>query len=133
MDRLTPRWMTAVLIAAGIYNIAWGVIVALFPVPLFEIAGMAPPRYPALFQCIGMMIAVFGLAYLCAASNPLRHWPVLVAGLVGRLLGPIGFLYLAINGVFTWQAGFTIVTNDLIWIIPFALMLRAAWIQERKI
>ncbi len=120
-------WMSAVLYLAGIYNIIWGTIVALFPNELFALAGMPASNYPVLFQCIGMMIAVFGAAYLAAGHNPIRHWPIVFAGLLGRILGPIGFLYGVIHGTFTLQAGLTILTNDIIWIIPFAMILWAAY------
>lgn len=123
----SPRWMTAVLVAAGIYNILWGGLVMAFPQQLLALAGMASATYPEFLQCIGMAIAVFGLAYLTAAPDPLRHFPVLLAGLVGRILGPIGFVQGVLAGVFPWKAGLTILTNDLIWILPFAIMMLRAF------
>ncbi|MFT0213987.1 hypothetical protein VQ643_15525 [Pseudomonas sp. F1_0610] len=125
-------WMCAVLYLAGVYNITWGTIVALFPNELFLLAGMEVPKYPALFQCIGMMIAVFGAAYLAAGHNPIRHWPIVFAGLLGRILGPIGFAYGLMEGTFTLKAGITILTNDLIWIIPFAMILWAAYRHAKQ-
>jgi hypothetical protein len=106
--------------------------VVLFPADLFILATMDIPKYPELLQCIGMMIAVFGVAYIAAASNPIKHWPIILAGLLGRILGPIGFLYAAINGSFSWVAGITIITNDLIWIIPFAIILWTALKYARE-
>lgn len=127
----SPRWMKVVLVAAGIYNILWGGLVMAFPQQVLALAGMAPATYPEFLQCIGMAIAVFGLAYLTAAPDPLRHFPVLLAGLVGRILGPIGFVQGALAGVFPWKAGLTILTNDLIWLPPFAIMTLAAFRQWR--
>ena len=126
----SPNWTKVILYLAGMYNIIWGIIVVTFPIELFEIAGMKQPNYPELFQCIGMMIAVFGVAYLAAAPNPLRHWPIVLAGLLGRILGPIGFIYSAVKGTFTWIAGITIITNDLIWLLPFSLILYKAFITR---
>lgn len=119
----SAKWMRLTLYLAGIYNIIWGCVVSLFPKELFLLANMAAPNYPELFQCIGMMIFVFGIAYLAAAHDPIKHWPIVMAGLLGRILGPLGFLYGALNGRFTWISGVTIITNDLIWIIPFSLIL----------
>ncbi len=129
----SPKWMCITLYLAGIYNIAWGIAVSLYPNELFLLADMEAPQYPALFQCIGMMIAVFGAAYIAAGHNPLRHWPIVFAGLLGRILGPISFIYGVYQGVFTWKAGVTIITNDLIWIIPFGVMLWQAWARARTI
>lgn len=121
------RWMSIVIYSAGVYNIIWGTIVSIYPNELFILADMAPPKYPELFQCIGMMIAVIGAAYLAAGHNPIRHWPIVFAGLLGRILGPIGFIYGYMNGTFTLKASMTILSNDLIWIIPFSIILWSAY------
>ena len=53
-----PRWMKHVLTAAGIYNIVFGLLAVIRPDCFFEIAGMEPPLYPFLWQCIGMIVGV---------------------------------------------------------------------------
>ncbi|MBM4075593.1 MAG: redoxin domain-containing protein, partial [Planctomycetes bacterium] len=58
-----------------------------------------------------------------AAKDPLNRWPLILVGLVGKVLGPIGFVFAATWCEFPWRAGWTIVTNDLIWWIPFASIL----------
>src|SRR6266550_6707477 len=116
-------WMHTVLLAAALYNIAWGIFVVLFPLAPFQWAGMPVPNYPELWQCIGMIVGVYGVAYAVAAFDPYRHWPVVFAGLLGKLLGPLGFLNAATHGRLPWKAGWTLVTNDLIWWIPFSLIL----------
>ncbi len=120
------RWMRNVLWAAGAYNIAWGAFVTLSPLTLFRWAGMADPNYPELWQCVGMLVGVYGFAYAAAARDPLRHWPVVLAGLLGKVLGPIGFLNAAAHGRLPWAFGAFLLANDLVWWIPFALILLAA-------
>jgi hypothetical protein len=119
--------MAPVLWAAAIYNLAWGGFVVLYPELPFRWAGMPPPNYPEIWQCVGMMVGVFGVAYAIAARDPIRYWPIVLVGLLGKILGPIGFLHTALQGRLPWRAGWTIVTNDLIWWLPFAVMLGAAW------
>ena len=128
----SPGWMKAVLVAAGLYNILWGGLVMAWPQQLLAMAGMAPATYPQFLQCIGMAILVFGIAYLAASRDPLRHFPVLLAGLVGRILGPVGFLIGALDGSFPWVAGLTILTNDIIWLPPFAVMTWRAFQLARR-
>lgn len=118
-----PGWMTFVLKAAGVYNLAWGAFVILFPNLPFRWIGLAEPNYPELWQCIGMIVGVYGIGYWCAASDPTRHWPIVLVGFLGKIFGPIGFLQAAAIGRLPWVAGWTIVTNDLIWWIPFGLIL----------
>ena len=123
--------MARVLWAAAIYNLAWGGLVVLFPLAPFRWAALPLPNYPEIWQCLGMVVGVYGVAYALAARDPIRHWPIVLAGLLGKILGPIGFVYAAWEGRLPWRAGWTIVTNDLIWWLPFALILAAAW-RTRK-
>lgn len=127
MTTKTDTWMHGTLIFAAIYNLAWGSFVILFPLQPFQWAGLAEPNYPQIWQCVGMIVGVYGIGYAIAAGNPLRHWPIVLVGLLGKLFGPIGFLFYAIRGELPWIAGWTIVTNDLAWWIPFGLILHAAY------
>jgi small multidrug resistance pump len=124
-------WMRSVLIAAGAYNLVWGGLAILAPEFSFRIVGMQPPRYPELWQCIGMIVGVYGVGYLAAATDPLRHWPITLVGLLGKVFGPIGFAGALISGRFPLAFGWNILTNDLIWWLPFAGILWAAWKQSR--
>jgi len=122
-----PRWMSRWLIAAGAYNLLWGAAVVLFPLAAFELAGLEPPRYPSVWQCVGMIVGVYGVGYLAAATDPLRHWPIVLVGLLGKVFGPIGFVIAASRGELPWAFGLTILTNDLLWWIPFGLILARAF------
>ncbi len=128
-----PKWHGTWLKAAAIYNLVWGAVAIVFPMLLFRLVGMDPlPNYPELWQCIGMIVGVYGIGYWIAASNPVRHWPIVLVGLLGKIFGPIGFLQAVLNERFPLAMGLTIVTNDLIWWIPFALILANAKKQESK-
>jgi len=117
-----PRWMTHVLLAAAVYNLAWGGFVVLWPLAPFRWAGLAEPNYPAIWQCLGMVIGVYGIGYAIAAADPYRHWPIVLVGLLGKLFGPLGFLFSALP----WNAGLMLLANDLVWWLPFSLILRGA-------
>ena len=123
----TPRWMKSVLLAAAAYNLAWGAWAIAAPQAIFRWAGVDPlPNYPQLWQCIGMIVGVYGVGYALAAFDHRRHWPIVLVGLLGKILGPIGFAASVARGVFPLALGWTIVANDLIWWIPFAFVLRHA-------
>ncbi len=125
-------WMRAVLWLAAAYNVVWGLWIALFPRAAFEWIGMRPPNYPAIWQCLGMVIGVYGIGYACAAPAPLRHWPIVLVGLLGKIFGPLGFLLAAVHGELPWRFGWLLLTNDLIWWTPFALILRSAYRAPRR-
>ena len=133
-DSLTmPRWIPFVLNAAAVYNLAWGLFVILFPLVPFRWAGMEPPNYPALVQCLGMIVVVYGIGYALAARDPVTLWPLVLIGLLGKVFGPIGFVYAASLGEFPWFAGWTIVANDLVWWLPFtAILFQAARLRDAQ-
>lgn len=115
-----------ILAVAGGYNILWGAAVIAFPTWAFRLFGLDSPRYPEIWQCVGMMVGVYGVGYLIASSNPSRHWAIVFVGLLGKILGPIGFAYSALNNALPWNWGWIIVFNDLIWWIPFGYVLYMA-------
>jgi hypothetical protein len=123
----SPKWMKSVLFAAAAYNIIWGGFAVLFPSTLFEFIGMERPNYPELWQCIGMIVGVYGVGYGIAAGAPFRHWPVVLVGFLGKLFGPIGFLRSAAQGRLPWRFGLLNLANDLIWLIPFGVILWRAY------
>jgi len=126
--------MTITLGLAACYNLVWGAVVGLLPGPTLDWLGLdgADPGQRNLWACIGMIVGVYGVGYACAARDPLRHWPITLVGLLGKILGPIGFAVGYFRGEVPARLGYTILTNDLIWWIPFALILRAAWRQSRN-
>jgi hypothetical protein len=125
-----PRWMRRVLLAAAAYNIAWGVFVVLAPGALFDWSGIQPPRYPSLWQCVGMIVGVCGVGYWLAAADVRRYWPIVLVGLLGKIFGPVGFVVAAARGELPWSWGATLITNDLIWWAPFAAMLYLTYRQH---
>lgn len=124
-----PRWMNRVLWAAAIYNLAWGAWVVLRPLDIFVWTGATLPRYPSIWQCVGMIVGVYGIGYALAARDPVRHWPITLVGLLGKLFGPMGFVWMLLTtrpedeGRLPLAWGWTLVTNDLIWWIPFTAIL----------
>ncbi len=121
-----PVWAIRWLWAAGIYNLCWGAVTIGFPHFLFDLTGIARSNYPEIWQCVGMIVGVYGIGYIIAASDPRTHWPIVLVGLLGKIFGPIGFVVALLRGTFPPLFGLTILTNDLIWWGPFAMILRDA-------
>ncbi len=118
-----PTWPRRVLQSAAIYNLLWGAWVIFFPHHWFDLTGIARPNYPGIWQCVGMIVGVYGLGYWWASRDFAKHWPVIAVGFLGKIFGPIGFLQSAIEGTLPWSWGWMILTNDLIWWVPFGAML----------
>jgi hypothetical protein len=123
------------LFLAGLYNIFWGALVVLFPNFFFDLFQMTRPNYPQIWQCVGMIVGVYGIGYLIASTAPNRHWPIVLVGFLGKIFGPIGFVYSIIAGDFPVQFGVLIIFNDLIWLYPFYSLLKKArnnFLKEQK-
>lgn len=125
--------MTYSLAAAGLYNLIWGAWVVARPMDLFDLTGIERPLYPGIWQCVGMIVGVYGVGYAIAAKDPFRHWPIILVGLLGKTFGPIGLIAQWLTmppgtpgrlpPVWIWIS----VANDLIWLIPFAVILYQAF------
>jgi hypothetical protein len=116
--------------AAGIYNILWGAWIILFPHQWWNWMQMPQPNYPQIWQCLGMVIGVYGIGYWIAARDPLRHWVIILVGFLGKVLGPIGAILAVYQGTLPPRFLLMNITNDIIWWIPFSLILLHAWRSE---
>ena len=126
---MSEKGMSLTLRLAAIYNILWGAWVVLFPDHFFNLVGMEPLNHPMVWQGMGMVIGVYGLGYWWAASDPVRHWPIVAVGFLGKIFGPLGFAFNYIQGLVPFEFIYTLITNDFIWWIPFFLILREAYVQ----
>lgn len=118
--------MKTVMRLAAVYNLLWGAWVVLFPLSFFRLTGMADPIHPMIWQGMGMVIGVYGLGYWWSATNPVKHWPIVAVGFIGKIFGPIGFVFNYLNGQVPASFAYTLITNDLIWWVPFFLILNEA-------
>ena len=114
-------------IAAGIYNLAWGLWSSIDPQWFFRFTGLPPLNHPAIFACLAMVVGLYGLLYLEVARLPERGWPLAAVGLTGKVLGPIGLALLILEGRWPRSAVVLCLTNDFIWWVPFGIYLKDSW------
>ncbi|MGI8749524.1 MAG: hypothetical protein ACR2J6_03085 [Thermoleophilaceae bacterium] len=126
------RLHRAVFAAAGVYNVGWGLYAVADPNWLFRFAGMPPLNHPEVFACLGMVVGLYGLVYLEVARAPEQGWPLAAVGLLGKVLGPVGLVWTIAVGAWPLAAGVVVLTNDLIWWVPFALYLHDSWPAYRR-
>jgi hypothetical protein len=122
----------AVFVAAGFYNLAWGLYTSFNPQWLFRYANMPLENYPEIFACLGMVLGLYGILYLEVARVPEQAMLVAAIGLVGKVIGPVGWLRLVWSGRWPAPTFILCLTNDLIWWVPFGLYLYDAWRASEK-
>lgn len=128
MRLIVPKyWMKHTLLLAGIFNLLWACWLIITPYSFFDFYGLPHPNYPIIWQGIGMVIGVYGLGFIFAASKPYVHWPIVAVGFLGKLLGTFGFLYFYFHALCPYQFGYLIFLNDLLWLIPFGMILFGAF------
>lgn len=109
--------------AAAGYNLAFGVWAAIWPGSFFALFDLEPPRYPSTWACLGMVVGLYGAGYAYAAWRLDRAKPFIAIGLLGKLLGPCGWVVAVSSGEWPVRTITLIVFNDIIWWLPFALFL----------
>lgn len=124
----SARWHGITLLGAGLQCLVWGVFIILWPAKSSLVYGFArPPVELFLWQGTGLVIVLFGIGYVIASTNPLQHWLIVLIGLLGKSLGPIGMAWSVYHGHVSPEVLYLIPINDLIWLIPFGLILNRVY------
>ena len=122
--RNSPRWHGIALLGAGFQCLVWGIFIILWPVSSSLAYGFAqPPVELFLWQGTGLVIVLFGIGYVVASTNPPQHWLIVLIGLLGKSLGPVGMAWSAYHGQVSSRVLYLIPINDLVWLVPFGLIL----------
>ncbi len=114
-----PRWMHFVLRLAGWYNIAAGLAMMIFYHEGYRLLGIAKPELTLPIQLVGMLVAMFGIAYLTVDRNPLENRNLLRMGFWSKTLGPILATGYIIAGVLPWSMLPVLLVADVVYLYPF--------------
>lgn len=117
-----------IFILAASYNAVFGLWAILWPRSFFYCFEIAPPNYPSLWRCLGMVVGLYGALYGYSAWRLDRAQPIILVGLIGKILGPIGWFMVVRSGEWPLRTFPLIVFNDLAWWLPFTLFL----LDERR-
>lgn len=119
------RWPQWALILASLQCLIWGPFIILWPERSAMVYGFAnPPQELFLWQGTGLIILLYGLGYLLAASDPEQHWGLVLIGLLAKILGPIGMTWSVWQQQVAPGVLVLIPFHDLLWWIPFFLIVR---------
>src|SRR6266699_3756866 len=108
---------------AALYNLGFGLWAGFSPGSFFGLFDLRQPLYPAIWSCLGMVVGTYGLGYGYAALRLERAAPFIAIGLVGKILGPIGWLVTVRSGDWPARTFPLVLFNDIVWWLPFSLFL----------
>jgi len=112
-----------VFFLAGIYNMAWGLLTVFYPQWFFDFVSLPHINHPAFVACLGMAIGLYGILYVHVSTSLADGFLIILVGFTGKILGPLGVLYLVLTGTWPISSVVLIITNDLLWLPFFALYL----------
>lgn len=127
-----PRWCRISLLVAAVQCLVWGLFIITLPGRSAIAYGLPEiPHELFLWQGTGLIIFLFGVGYGIAASNPYQHWAVVFVGLLAKVLGPLGMAWSVFQGEIPARVLLLIPINDVIWWIPFSVILLRSLKQQR--
>ena len=121
--RKSSEWVDITLRFAGIVNVMWGLIFALFTNPLFRWAQLPEPTFVFPWQLLGIVAVILGLAYYIASFNIARSALIIVVGLAFKIAGTVAVWKSVLIHDFSWQLALYFSVKDLLWLVPFVLVL----------
>jgi hypothetical protein len=120
-----PPWMPRLLFFAGVYHLLFAAGAMAAPHLCFDWAGIPRPNHPVLWRAAGLVSALFGVGFLIAARDPIRHWPLVLLGFAKASL-VIGLL---VTSIFARELPaktlWLVFFDDFIWWFPLAVILWA--------
>jgi len=100
----------------------------------FRVYGYADPLVNTLvWQGCGFVIFLFGAGYAFASFDPARHYSVILMGAIAKLVGTTGVVYGYWTEVLLPQTLLWIFVNDVVWIVPFTMIVKDAIRLERPL
>ncbi|MCB1327628.1 MAG: DUF4166 domain-containing protein [Spirochaetales bacterium] len=114
----TRAFLRLVFLLAAVYNVAWGLYAIYDPQFLFRSLALQPARYEFLMAGIGLFVALYGYGYFVVSLDLQAYPQLVVIGLAGKVLGPIGWAWNVHTGALPLASMYVNLTNDIVW-VPF--------------
>ena len=127
------HWMRGLLLLAGFYNLGWGFFIYIFPDSFYQWISQTGQSAPEVIGWQGIGVIIFGMIYISVALYPTTLWYLLIAGIASKVLGAAWFYWFILEGSATRPYLFHLIMNDLVWVLPFfIILLRAYQVKQKK-
>jgi hypothetical protein len=120
--------MRVALLLGAAYHVLFAVWTNLWPFHGFDLLGIPRPNHPMLWRTLGLISGFLGFALFLAASDPVRHWLIVLLGFAKAVAASVIVAFAVSDNALPIAALLFLVIDDLVWIIPYAAIL---WITLR--
>lgn len=129
--------MRAILIFAGLFSTGWGLLTIFCQPFLFRLSDMPGLHEAYIWRSSGILAFIMGTGYFFAAYNTFRYWPIVLMGLLTKILMPLSIFIAFREGEVTSEVFRAGITNHMIWWLPFSAILlriyRQPFIEDRNL
>ena len=98
MDIDFDKYYKYMFIIAAIWNISFGIIIALFYPTILPLIGVTVPNTPKFIQGMCALIIVFGVGFILTALNPEGNKGFVRVAAIEKIMAFLLFYYYATNG-----------------------------------
>lgn len=123
MPPLLP-WMRRLLQFVACYNGLAGIAMFCFYHEGYKALGVEKPSLNLPIQLVGILVALFGVGYWMAASNPVENRNVLLLGIWSKLLGSVLGTYYVCVGKLPPAFMLVLFLSDMVYLPPFWCIFR---------
>jgi hypothetical protein len=117
-------WMRFVLRFAGTFNLlAGGSMIVLYHEG-YQMVGVPKPELVLPVQIMGILVALFGVGYLCVAARPVQNRDLLMLGFLSKAISSAAALAYVAGGALPWHFALTVFFADVIYLPPFWIIWR---------
>lgn len=115
--------VNASLFISALYFIIWSLLVIGFP-SILKAVIVEPGNTPLIFwDFMSLITLVLGIGLMIAATNPYRHWTIILLVTLFHLAMIAGFIFGYEVGFFNMQFMRLLFMNHIIWLVPNFVVL----------
>ena len=118
--------MRLALMLGAAYHILFAVWTNLWPFHGFDLLGIPRPNHPMLWRTLGLISGFLGFALFLAASDPIRHWLIVLLGFAKSVAATVIVAFAVSANTLPSATLFFLFVDDILWIIPYGAILWAA-------
>ncbi len=114
------------LILAGTLHLLFAVWTNVWPFYVYDLWNLARPADPILWQALGLVCGILGIALLLAARDPIQQWVLVLFALIKSAAVSLIIVRAVLHGALPPASLWLLTFSDLVWIPAYSYILWTA-------